>query len=165
MKNTSSAESWNTTGPKTCDPQVPFKLSQTIHLKRQSHCLDALQYDTEVFVIETCSLSRLKIKLSCVQFVCLTSWCSQRGVGRERPGPGGWSASSRPATERERPSVSSNRPILATAQKQKQQPETIKWYGSMWASALCDSHLACVFNVDVVDEFTQQPEIFLTARP
>lgn len=33
------------------------------------------------------------------------------------------------------------------------------------STVLCGSHLACIFNVDVVDEFTKQPEIFLTARP
>lgn len=30
-------------------------------------------------------------------------------------------------------------------------------------AALRGSHLAGVFNVDVVDEFTEKPEVFLTA--
>lgn len=33
------------------------------------------------------------------------------------------------------------------------------------STALYGSHLACIFDVDVVDEFTKQPEIFLTACP
>lgn len=27
------------------------------------------------------------------------------------------------------------------------------------------SHLGRIFNVDVIDEFAEQPEVFLTARP
>ena len=69
----------------------------------------------------------------------LTSWCSRRGAGRERPGPAGWSASSRPATERERPSVSSNRPILATVQHHNNATNCSGYWiyhRSMWSSGL-----------------------------